>query len=129
MYPILTEFFSKRASETHESASFYVCILCPNRVFSKKGPLKYSVNIAFDCNTLLMLTPLGMKHLLLARGICGLTHLEQVFAQQDKAEDLVSQAEQLILSGDITVAGLDNLLRLMDGISQGKGISEKVSHI
>ena len=76
-----------------------------------------------------MLTPLGMKHLLLARGICGLTHLEQVFAQQDKAEDLVSQAEQLILSGDITVAGLDNLLRLMDGISQGKGISEKVSHI
>lgn len=94
--------------------------------FEKAVPSTF--NIAFDC-TLLMLTLLGMKHLLLARGICGLTHLEQVFAQQDKAEDLVSQAEQLILSGDITVAGLDNLLRLMDGISQGKGISEKVSHI
>ena len=68
-----------------------------------------------------------MKHLLLARGICGLTHLEQVFAQQEKAEDLVSQAEQLILSGDVTVAGLDNLLRLMDGISQGNDGTMKKS--
>ena len=60
-----------------------------------------------------------IKHLLLSRGICGLTHLEQMFANPEKAEDLVGQAEQLILSGDITVGGLDSLLRLLDGISQG----------
>ena len=45
----------------------------------------------------------NIKHLLLSRGICGLTHLEQMYAQPEKAEDLVNQAEQLILSGDITV--------------------------
>ena len=41
----------------------------------------------------------NIKHLLLSRGICGLTHLEQMYAQPEKAEDLVNQAEQLILSG------------------------------
>ena len=49
-----------------------------------------------------------------------MTHLEQLFASPDKAEDLINHAEQLILSGDITVSGLDSLLRMMDGISQGK---------
>jgi hypothetical protein len=68
----------------------------------------------------------NIKHLLLSRGICGLTHLEQMYAQPEKAEDLVNQAEQLILSGDITVGGLDSLLRLLDGISQDAAMLEFV---
>ena len=40
---MLTEFFSKKASETHESASFYVCILCwpVSAHWSVWGPLAY----------------------------------------------------------------------------------------
>jgi len=68
----------------------------------------------------------SIKHLLLAKGICGLTHLEQLFASPDKAEDLITHAEQLILSGDITVGGLDSLLRMMDGISQDATMHEFV---
>jgi len=60
-----------------------------------------------------------IKHLLLSRGIVGLSHLEQVWNKPEQAEDLLIQAEQLILAGDITVGGLDSLLRLLDGISQG----------
>jgi len=62
--------------------------------------------------------------LLLSRGICGLTHLEQTFASIEKSDDLIVAAEQHILSGDITVSGLDSLLRLLDGVSQDAAMME-----
>ena len=40
-----------------------------------------------------------VKGLLLSRGICGLTHLEQTFANIEKGEELINAAEQHILSG------------------------------
>lgn len=67
-----------------------------------------------------------IKGLLLSRGICGLTHLEQTFGQMDKSTELITAAEQHILSGDITVNGLDSLLRLLDGVSQDSAMMEFV---
>jgi hypothetical protein len=44
----------------------------------------------------------------------------------DKSTELITAAEQHILSGDITVNGLDSLLRLLDGVSQDSAMMEFV---
>lgn len=44
----------------------------------------------------------------------------------EKSDELIAAAEQHILSGDITVYGLDSLLRLLDGVSQDAAMIEFV---
>lgn len=68
----------------------------------------------------------NVKGLLLSKGICGLTHLEQIFGNPEKSVELMASAESHVLSGDITVQGMDSLLRLLDGFSQDAAMFEFV---
>ncbi|CAG5094500.1 Oidioi.mRNA.OKI2018_I69.XSR.g13614.t1.cds [Oikopleura dioica] len=68
----------------------------------------------------------NVKGLLLSKGICGLTHLEQIFGNPEKSVELMTSAESHVLSGDITVQGMDSLLRLLDGFSQDAAMYEFV---
>ena len=61
-----------------------------------------------------------MKHLLLTRGIRSLGSLEELFEDDGKCVDLFNQAEQLILSGDITVEGMNGLYSMKMGLTQSK---------